>query len=71
MLPLPFPYSLVPVVNPLKVALLKVVLKMKEWDEPLDHTLLILGILAARLSSPGGLNIVFSALNIARGKIVA
>ena len=50
MLPLPFPYSLVPVVNPLKVALLKVVLKMKEWDEPLDHTLLILGILAAWLS---------------------
>ena len=31
-----------------------------------EHTLLILGILAARLSSPGGLNIVFSALNIAQ-----
>ena len=27
-----------------------------------SHTLLILGILAAWLSSPGGLNIVFSAL---------
>ena len=33
--------------------------------QSMDHTLLILGILAAWLSSPGGLSIIFSALNIA------
>ena len=39
------------------------------WPQVGSHlvdTLLILGILAAWLLSPGGLNIVFSALNIAQ-----